>query len=684
MKYAMPARMWRRGIHSFLELLRHRFPDSLDHMLTFVYLAYSMMALLMEAVPSFEETWIECLGDLARYRMAIEDAGLRGREVWSGVARVWYNKAADKSPNVGRTQHHLAVLAWPNVMQQPFYYPKALVCVTPFRNTRESIMLPFNPLLEAAEIASRPYPLVESALVKTHGILFTHGFISEYASSTDQFLSIQDNQIGCVTAKFRVQGPEIASSLCAATFDFGNARAFLVQAFRDQEDWKKAQLEAYQLSHGEEEPLPEDSKAKYEAMQAYWASFYDTSDLVRAKLHSTKNLTTKDATFSGPHDAGARACWPLGEITAKVLQRTGDKNILQYIRVVLAYLFGLAFVPNALLYIEGCIPWESVTIFLNMLGRSSVVESCFEAVDLLQQMSGKGRQLPEGFVMRGLIWVQHYFPADFFVGQVVDEDERNLEFPSHAAPRVERCLWNLGSIHGSHRSRLLKLYLYAHIECLLLTRARGWVQAFVDFICLTFSTFMQHSSGAAKLFLIGSLPVACAAPAGDSPEIGDIPNPGVWLDFGTTCHILGWAFATLCVGLVYYLGVRGPRKDLARYYVLSFGSASASLVALDARAASAPEVRWPTLIVGVIFLVRLWAKVSELYEMGYGWLGPILGLGIVIDTSLVHLTVGASGGDQGLFLQLLLASVFISLSLCALVARCHLRINANSRSDDMV
>src|SRR5436853_1201260 len=193
---------------------------------------------------------------------------------------------------------------------------------------------------------------------------------------------------------------------------------------------------------------------------------------------------------------------------------------------------------------------------------------------------------------------------------------------------------------------------------------------------------MQHSSEAAKLFLIGSLPVACAAPAGDSTEMGDIPNPGAWFDFGTICHILGWAFASVCGGLVYYFGVRGPRKDLARYYVLSFGSAGASLVLLDARAA--PEVRWPALIVGVLFLVRLWAKVSEVYKMGYGWLGPILGLGIVIDTSLVHLTVGATGGDPGLFLQLLLASVCIALSLCALLARCHHHINANSRLDDMV
>ncbi|KIW21922.1 uncharacterized protein PV07_12667 [Cladophialophora immunda] len=49
-KYAMPARMWRHGIHSFLELLRHRLPYSLEHMLSFVYLAYQMMGLLMESL----------------------------------------------------------------------------------------------------------------------------------------------------------------------------------------------------------------------------------------------------------------------------------------------------------------------------------------------------------------------------------------------------------------------------------------------------------------------------------------------------------------------------------------------------------------------------------------------------------------------------------------------------------
>jgi hypothetical protein len=174
-KYPMSARMWRHGIYSFFELLRHRLPDSLAHMLTFVYLAYSTMTFLSESVPSFEKTWINCLGDLARCRMTIEEADLPDREVWSGVARMWYNKAANSS-------HHLTVLARPNVMQRLFYSSKALVSVASFQNVRESVMLLFNPFLEDSEIASQRYPLLEPTLVRSRGALFTRGTV--FASGT--------------------------------------------------------------------------------------------------------------------------------------------------------------------------------------------------------------------------------------------------------------------------------------------------------------------------------------------------------------------------------------------------------------------------------------------------------------------------------------------------------------------
>ena len=67
--------------------------------------------LVYETVPAFEDTWIECLGDLGRYRMAIENDDIQYREVWQNVARFWYCKAADKTPHNGRLYHHLAILA---------------------------------------------------------------------------------------------------------------------------------------------------------------------------------------------------------------------------------------------------------------------------------------------------------------------------------------------------------------------------------------------------------------------------------------------------------------------------------------------------------------------------------------------------------------------------------------------
>jgi hypothetical protein len=150
-KYAMPARLWRHGIHSFLELLRNRLPDSLDHMLAFIYLAYSMMTLLYETVPAFEETWIECLGDLGRYRMAIEDDDIRDREVWTQVARQWYLKASDRSPETGRLYHHLAILARPNALQQLFFFCKALSVPQPFIAARESILTLLQPTLDGEQ-----------------------------------------------------------------------------------------------------------------------------------------------------------------------------------------------------------------------------------------------------------------------------------------------------------------------------------------------------------------------------------------------------------------------------------------------------------------------------------------------------------------------------------------------------
>ncbi|KJK73582.1 hypothetical protein H634G_11163 [Metarhizium anisopliae BRIP 53293] len=154
------------------------------------------MALLYETVPAFEDTWIECLGDLGRYRMAVEDDDIRDREIWTGVSRFWYTKASDKIPMTGRLYHHLAILARPNALQQLYYYTKSLCVPVPFLSARDSVMTLFDPLLNANPSASQRLEPVDVAFVRVHGILFSGTHEDQLEPSMKQFLELLDNRIG--------------------------------------------------------------------------------------------------------------------------------------------------------------------------------------------------------------------------------------------------------------------------------------------------------------------------------------------------------------------------------------------------------------------------------------------------------------------------------------------------------
>jgi hypothetical protein len=194
-KYAMPARMWRHGIHSFLELLQHRLPESLDHTLAFIYLAYSMMALLYDSVPAFEDTWIECLGDLGRYRIAIEDADFRDRDAWTSFARRRYSRDSGNSSNCGRLYPHLANLDRPNTLQQLFHYVKSLCLqlLFPFISSRESFITLSNPTLNS-DARQSPFSSfsLDMALLSARGLHFPQAGAPELGHDDQRYLLLLD------------------------------------------------------------------------------------------------------------------------------------------------------------------------------------------------------------------------------------------------------------------------------------------------------------------------------------------------------------------------------------------------------------------------------------------------------------------------------------------------------------
>ncbi|KAK2770408.1 hypothetical protein CKAH01_14751 [Colletotrichum kahawae] len=367
---ASPAlrRLASKGIHSFLELLRHRLTASLEHMLNFIYLAYSMMALLCETVPTFEDTWIKCLGDLGRYRMAIEDDDLKDREVWTSVSRHWYSKASDKAPTTGRLYHHLAILARPNALQQLFYYSKSLCVPIPFLSARESIMTLFEPHLNGS-----PTRLQEM--------------------DAAFFIDSLDNHIGRTTRRWMESGYHIGVALGCSLLEYGSESNVIMRIIKS----------------GARADEPDT------AMQG-----------VEAAAPSQKFLDALDFACR-THDV--------------VFGRFGDPNVIPYLHVTLSFLYHLTKFPAAMAHIESKIPWKLISLMLNTLIGTCTRFDKIENEAFPRNEKESPRPLPDDFAQRGLLWVEKYYPADWFTAAKIDDEEKYFELASMMEERQGRCLW---------------------------------------------------------------------------------------------------------------------------------------------------------------------------------------------------------------------------------------------------
>ena len=446
-KYSMPARMWKHGIHSFLELLRRRLPDSIDYMLAFIYLAYQMMALLYETVPAFEDTWMECLGDLGRYRMAIEDEDVRDRETWAGVARSWYTKAADKNPTLGRLYHHLAILARPNALQQMYYYSRSLTCVKPFQAARDSILTLLDPITGRAAATITHALAIDISFIKAHGLQFERtrtkderqkdekALTVDSPSAMEEFIENLDNQIGRVTAKWKEQGVYIAVTNIAGWFAYGKddnilRRAFLIQILQEAEESPQRVIEDKILT----------------------ASTADQQVLVMIPRTKKKRKNLRKAVVSSRKENTFKNAKRLSNDTFKlVLRRIGDKNVLPHVHIMLAFLASIDSNRYAQALLKD-MPWAELVTFLNALVKTknqiqSQTQSQTPNIDTLITSGvfpAEGERedelpLPEDYLMRGLIWAHDYFPKTWFEREH-DEEKRYLELASTVENRVDRVL----------------------------------------------------------------------------------------------------------------------------------------------------------------------------------------------------------------------------------------------------
>ncbi|KAL8978423.1 MAG: hypothetical protein Q9205_005982 [Flavoplaca limonia] len=433
-KYTMPARMWRHGIHAFLEVLRHRLPASLDHMLAFIYIAYSMMALLYETVTTFEDTWIECLGDLARYRMAIEDSNTGDREIWGAVARSWYNKAADRRPVVGRLYHHLAILARPFSLSQLAYYTRSLSSVEPFDSARGSVMALFQPVLDGKTFSHHRVKALELAYIRMHGVLFDRPQDEETFRET--LTSIQDGLLDAyidrITSNFKEQGLYIATANIAGLFQYGGSgrskvhRSLFWLAFMDVKKTRD-QLANPEVPPSTEQPFSLDGDSRPASPMSPKAE----------KISSLE--TTNDAQTSSFLSKASELAFSSLSIT---LRRHGDKNVFPFVHCMFVFLWNLASIESIMRYVQEEVPWNDICSFLNTLAKQENMTPAVLDSNNFPKSGEKGeRPLPEDFFMRGQLFALDYLHTGWCENNLVDEEERMLELPSMTATRVERLLW---------------------------------------------------------------------------------------------------------------------------------------------------------------------------------------------------------------------------------------------------
>ncbi|PVH98421.1 hypothetical protein DM02DRAFT_531208 [Periconia macrospinosa] len=422
-KYSMPARMWKHGIHSFLELLRRRLPDSIDYMLAFIYLSYQMMALLYETVPAFEDTWIECLGDLGRYRMAIEDEDIRDRETWAAVARSWYSKAADKNPSVGRLYHHLAILARPNALQQLYYYSRSLNCVRPFPSARESILTLLDPILGRSNTSYSHTLPVDTSFIQAHGVLFEKSSADQFEDARLSFQTQLDHHISRVTAKWKDQGIYIAITNLAGLFDYGDSDSILRQI-----------INYYTLQRSR----PTSTSSEYDEESRSPSPVENdpySSNLAESDIPAKLTALSSDFTFS-------RAYLLTMTTLSLVLRRIGDKNVLPHVHILLAFFCSFAAIEYVAHFLDHG-PWNEIAAFLNALLSSERPEQ-FMSGAIFPTDQVDALPLPEDYHVRGQVWSQWYFPETWFAKEH-DEEDRYLELASTTRARTERVL------HLGHR-----------------------------------------------------------------------------------------------------------------------------------------------------------------------------------------------------------------------------------------
>jgi len=371
-------------------------------------------------VPIFTDTWIECLGDLARYRMAIEE----DKEIhatWGSVAGRWYTMASDKHPKVGRLYHHLGILERPS-LRKFYFYARSLTSVMPFLNAKESLATLCSPILNDSQALRNGTHSAEAMAICFHARVFSTQPAELIERDGKTALTLLTEQ---PHSKIGVYGTSLAVTNVAAILGFGLPSNVYRQAY--------------------DRALGLDTLSDSGVQDQQASTPASSSSSVSGVMQRPQNFVISFAFQS------------FNTIIARQPTREEVNDLLPYTHVSLIFLASLYNLRPYLASTDSLISrldsthtgtvmdWSALSGFLNRLASFFPITSRIEMFARSGTFPAEGKPLHEDYLVRGLVWSQWYFPTspspDWFDGTEDDDGSRALEDADRQRRRAERVLY---------------------------------------------------------------------------------------------------------------------------------------------------------------------------------------------------------------------------------------------------
>ncbi|KZW03995.1 hypothetical protein EXIGLDRAFT_709495 [Exidia glandulosa HHB12029] len=448
----IPARLW-AAIARPLEILRRMATSSsiaLEHLSDFIYYSYGFYSSLYEEplYAPFKAHWLEALGDLARYRMALaahlapsptaaagpesgghtlaslpapEPPAARidaspspsigaaalatfelepEREQWRNIARNWYGDGLRDQPGNGKLHHHIAMLCREDeTLQSLYHYTKSMTTLHPFPTARESVLALFGPAVTSKRLL--PEARTADLFVVLHGMLFTHIQLDDFDIVLARFL--EKLQLDSIEEREWIM---MGVTNLAAVLDYGRSSGVLRKtgAFGEKKEKETEKPRSGVKRKNEAPPVVVEEEDLSRRMEVDEPEEQEEPPLdipSEAMMDETRDDDDLPISFS----LALRLTFSTFSFVLRNPKHRrspfSPSTLNPYIPMVFTFMSTMFRHPRALAAMERAIPWDEVAKFLAMTPRS-VLNAEVEAG---AKLTSGCEPSAEDWCLRGMEWL---------------------------------------------------------------------------------------------------------------------------------------------------------------------------------------------------------------------------------------------------------------------------------------